>query len=276
MAIALTPRHKGRSNGGDEMASIPTPIGLGRDTRQRAAAREALARVLWDAHGHRRLPQQWRLCRALDACDRRDIWWVCEMNGVGPIYLLPTREWVRALATYLDRLRVRTVLEVGAGDGFLSRCLATARPRLRVVATDDGSWEKATARMSRAERRTYSGLPVRGLTLGANVRRMKAQQAVQRYRPDLVLVSWAPPGSLVERLLRTRCKYVLEIGSEGDVCGSGPRTWRWATDMVEGPLEDLALCRLDERCAERRHTRVTLYEPATMQRARRPHSKRSR
>ena len=196
----------------------------GRITARRAAARAALAKVLWDARGHRRLPGNARLKRAIDACVRGDVWWVCEMNGIAPIYLLPTREWIRALAKYIDSLRVRTVLEVAAGDGFLSRCLAAQCPRLRIIATDDGSWEKANARMTTRERRTYAGHDVRGLALGNNVQRLTAQRAVQQYRPDLVLISWAPPGRLVERVIRGPCKYVLDFGTEGNECGGTRRT----------------------------------------------------
>jgi hypothetical protein len=230
-----------------------------RNKSRRAAAAEALTKVLWDARGGRRLPGNTRLQRAIDACARGDVWSICELNDTGPIYLLPTREWIRALAKYIDTLRVRTVLEVAAGDGFLSRCLAVERPKLRVIATDDGSWERANARMNARERHVYAGRAVPGLALGNNVQRLTAQRAVQRYRPDLVLVSWAPPGRLVERAIRGPCKYVLDIGAEGDECGSGPRLWRSAQDFVEGPVEELAWCRLDERSSEPRRTRVTLY-----------------
>ena len=231
----------------------------GRRTAQRTAARAALTKVLWDAHGNRRLPGNAQLKRAIDACHRGDVWWVCEMNDHAPIYLLPTREWIRALAAYIETLHVRTVLEVAAGDGFLSRCLGAQCPQLRITATDDGSWEKAKARMTARERRDYADYDVRGLVLGDNVQRLSAQRAVQRYRPDLVIISWAPPGQLVKRVLRGPCKYVLDFGTEGDECGSGPRLWRSAYDFVEGPVEKLAWCRLDERSSEPRHTRATVY-----------------
>ncbi len=224
--------------------------------------RAALTKVLWDTKGNRRLPSNAQLGRAIDACARGDVWEVCEHNAFGPVYLLPTREWIRALAKYIDTLGVRTVLEVAAGDGFLSRCLAAARPKLRVIATDDASWEKPQARMSARERRELVGRDVRGLALGGNVQRLSAQRAVRRYAPDLVLVSWAPPGKLVEQVLRGPCKYVLDFSTEGNECGSGPLLWRRAIDFVEGPVEKLAWCRLDERSDEPRRTRVTLYEGA--------------
>src|SRR6185436_76158 len=135
------------------MVVVPPPVGLGRDTRLRAAARERLAQVLWSETGERRLPLERELFAALEACDPRDAWWTCEMSSTGPVYLLPTREWLRALVALLRRLDARSVLEAGAGDGFLARCLHGAAPDLDVVATDDGSWERPHARMSATERR---------------------------------------------------------------------------------------------------------------------------
>lgn len=228
----------------------------------RKAAREALTKVLWDKHGKRRLPGNNQLENAINACKRGDVWEVCELNPFAPIYLLPTREWIRALAEYVDTLGVKTVLEVAAGDGFLSRCLAAQRPKLRVIATDDASWVKPQARMSDADRVEFAGHDIRGLALGDNVEKLSAQRSVEKYKPDLVLVSWAPPGRLVQRALLGPCKYVLDFGTDGDVCGSGPTLWRKALELVDGPVEQLAWCRLDERSDEPPRTRITLYAGA--------------
>ena len=88
---------------------------------------------------------------------------------------------------------------------------------------------------------------------------MSAVAAVKKFRPDVVLVSWAPPGLLVERVVRAPSRLVLDIGVEGDVCGNGERTWRFNKDFLDGPIQDLALCRLDARPRKERHTRVTCY-----------------
>jgi hypothetical protein len=240
------------------MVVIPPPVGLGRDTRVRAAARERLARVLWDDGGARRLPRERELVAALGACDPRDAWWTCEMSSAGPVYLLPTREWLRALVALLRRLDACSVLEVGAGDGFLARCLENAAPDLDVVATDDGSWERPRARMSATERRALRGRRVPGLKLGANVRRSEALGAVRRARPDVVLVAWPPPGDLIDRMIPSPAKYILDIGTDGDHCGS-MQGWRWNKEFLEGPIARRALCRLDAAPSLERHSRVTLY-----------------
>lgn len=240
-----------------DAVTIPRP--LGRDTRARRAAREALARVLWTEQGDRRLPSERALVAALSRCRADDVWWVCETSSAGPVYLLPTREWVGALARFLARQRVRSVLEIGAGDGFLATCLAQACPRVRVTATDTGAWARPAGRMTDADRVELAGVPLAGIAAGPQVLRMSAARAVERFRPDLVLVSWAPPGLLVERAIRAPARLVLDIGVDGDVCGNGMHTWRFAKDFLEGPLETRALCRLDARPRHERHTRVTLY-----------------
>jgi hypothetical protein len=89
---------------------------------------------------------------------------------------------------------------------------------------------------------------------------MGAAAAIDRFRPDVVLLSWPPPGSLVERVIRARSKLVVELGADGDVCGDSARTWRFHKEFLDDtPLATRALCRLDARPREARATRVTLY-----------------
>jgi hypothetical protein len=249
--------------------SVPSPAlaaklaaGLtGRDTRARAAARAALVDVLWSKDGQRRLPRERELVAAIEACDARDLWWVCEANSAGPLYLLPTREWIEVLARTVDALGVKRVLEVAAGDGFLSACLQRARPKLTVIATDSGAWASASRRQSARDKRELRGVPFAGIRMGAHVERAAVTTAVKCHRPDLVLVSWAPPGTLVERAIRGPCRFVLDVSVDGDVCGNGMRTWRFQKELLDGPIEERALCRLDTRPRrlDARHTRVTLY-----------------
>lgn len=218
--------------------------------------------MLWRDDGTRRLPRDAELVDALHACDARDVWWVCEASNAGPVYLLPTREWVNALARWLDWVKARSVVEVAAGDGFLSSCLRKARPALRVVATDTHAWHKPEARQSRADKRAFKGVRFAGIAhdRDGDVQRMSAPRAVEKHRPDVVIVSWPPPGPLVERVIRAPSKLVLEIGADGDVCGDSARTWRFHKEFLDDtPLATRALCRLDARPRAARATRVTLY-----------------
>ncbi|MHB1843559.1 MAG: class I SAM-dependent methyltransferase, partial [Deltaproteobacteria bacterium] len=184
------------------------------------------------------------------------LWRFCEEEPRGPLYFLPTREWIAALVRVCRRLG-RVVVEVGAGDGFVSRCLARAAPELRVIATDSGAWTRPSARMNAAERRRLRGAALPGIRLGPNVLRLGAVEAVRRFRPDVVLAVWLPPGPLFSRLVRAPCRYVLEIGVPGGVTGEGNWGWRFAHEPCEGAIEARARCRLDAPPTLPR-TRVTL------------------
>jgi hypothetical protein len=204
------------------------------------------------------VPAQRALDRSLQELPRGALWRFCETAPKGPLYFLPTREWIAALARRCRQLG-RNVLEVAAGDGLVARALRAKDPRIRVHATDSGRWERASARMTAGERRAWKDVALPGVRLGENVERIGAVEAVRRYRPDVVLAIWLPPGSLLERLIRSPCRYVLEVGALGGVTAQGAWDWRFAHEFCDGPLEQLARCRLDDRPAAELHTRVTLY-----------------
>ncbi len=237
--------------------SVVVPPPKGKDTAARKKKRAALVDVLFAADGTRKLPFERDLAAAVDACGAEDTWWVCEANSRGPLYLLPTREWLGELCTLVDGLKVKSVLEVGAGDGFLSFCLSRRRPDLRITATDDFSWTKAENRSNEEDRAEFAGVDFKGIQPLPHVQKQGAVAAVKEHKPDLVVVSWPPPGTLVERVIRAPSKYVLDISVDGDVCGNGEKTWRFEKEFLSGPLEDRALCRLDGDGP--RQTRCTLY-----------------
>jgi 2-polyprenyl-3-methyl-5-hydroxy-6-metoxy-1,4-benzoquinol methylase len=221
-------------------------------------ARAALACALWSANGERRLPGGRELDEALRALPPDELTWICEFSPLGPLYFLPTRRFVLALARELRQLGARRVLEVAAGDGFLSRALARAAPELEVMASDDASWEEPSARMSKAEQRALRAEAVPGLRLGANVERISAQRAVRKHAPDVVVCAWLPPGDLLDALIRAPTQYVLEIGAGAGVT-AGAYSWRFEHDFLEGAIERYARCRLDARPEQALHSRVTLY-----------------
>jgi hypothetical protein len=197
----------------------------------------------------------------LDAQLRRlseeTLFWYCETRPRGPLYVLPTRELVAGLARAILGLAGprATVLEVAAGDGFLTRSLRRAAPNLGWTATDSGAWEDAQARLSRAERRHLPAIA--GLGLGPGVEKLDAVAAIRRYRPDVVIAAWLPPGTLFDHIVRAPCRYVLEIGAAGGVAGPGEWGWRFAHDFLPETLERLARSRLD--AGTTRRTRLTLY-----------------
>lgn len=235
----------------------PTSL-RGKDTPKRKKARQALVDVLFTARGARRLPEDHDLAVAMNACGAADTWWVCEANSHGPLYLLPTKQWLTALSAFVDDHKVKSVLEVGAGDGFMSYCLQRRRPDLKVIATDDFSWTTAAARQNDEDAAAFKGIDFKGIAPLPIVQKQGAVAAVKAHKPDLTIVSWAPPGTLVERVIRAPSKLVLDVSVDGDVCGNGARTWRFEKEFLD-ELELSALCRLDATPLAARATRCTLY-----------------
>ena len=181
-----------------------------------------------------------------------------EFGPLGPLYFLPTSDWCRAATKQLRKLGVKRIVEIGAGDGFLSRSLARIDPSLEFIATDTGAWTKAQARMSAEERRIHRDGAVAGIHAGRNVEPIEARAAIERHRPDLVLAAWLPPKFPLSRVLRCDVRFLLEIGAAGGVT-PGAWNWRYAHELCEGPIESLARCRLDARPDRALASRVTLY-----------------
>ncbi len=204
------------------------------------------------------MPSNAALDRALAAVRIVDLEWLFEFAPLGPLYFLPTQSFVNALARTIRELGVTRVLEVAAGDGLLSASLQRAAPELDIIATDSGAWTKAEARMNATERVRYRHAAVSGLALGARVQRIEARAAIRKFQPQLVLACWLPPGKLLDGLIRSQARYVLEIGAANGVT-PGAWSWRFAHEFCEGPIERHARCRLDHRPKRALHSRITLY-----------------
>src|SRR5205085_5487344 len=157
----------------------------GQRSRHGVAASEDVTRLLWTRSGARRIPPTRALDAALGRLRKGELFRICELDPRGPLYLLPTRELIRALAARIRALGAKRVLEVAAGDGFLSAALRQADPGLQIVASDSGAWTDARARMTARERREFRGVDVPGVRLGTSVLRLDALTAIQRIRPDL-------------------------------------------------------------------------------------------
>jgi hypothetical protein len=224
--------------------------------RGQVASRAAMARLLWAPDGSRRIPTAPAFDRAAAALAKGELWRMCELNPIAPIYLIPTRPFLRALARRIRACGARTVLEIAAGDGHLARSLRAVAPDLRVTATDSGSWERPAARMSARDRRELRGTAVAGLAPGPDVLRLPALRAIRELRPQLVLCSWLPPGPMLAQVVRA-APQVLEIGAGSGITGD-IRAWRYDHEFCD-ELDALGRCRLDERPREKLHTRVTLY-----------------
>ena len=91
------------------------------------------------------------------------------------IYCFYSRPLVRALATLLGE---GPCLEIGAGDGTLSRFLHEAG--VSITATDDGSWEHV-------------------IQYPESVEKLPAERALHQYQPRAVVCSWPPPHNRFEQ-----------------------------------------------------------------------------
>lgn len=90
------------------------------------------------------------------------------------VYGLPTTELVAWLG---ERIAGRTAIEIGSGNGCLGRALGIPR-------TD--SHVQATPKMRLIY--TLQGQPV--ITYGTDVEQLDAVEAVQKYRPQVVIGQW--------------------------------------------------------------------------------------
>jgi hypothetical protein len=132
-----------------------------------------LQRLLFE-HGLRRKPVPLRAFRLVWPLlpQRRFLMPLVTARG---IYCFYSRQLVKALVRIVDG---RTCLEIAAGDGTLARFLREAGAA--VTATDDHSWH---------ERVGYEDGDVEGLD---------AVRALRKYRPQVVICSWPPPGNSFE------------------------------------------------------------------------------
>jgi len=224
--------------------------------RAESSAHGEVERLLWRPDGTRRIPPVAAFDRAVSRLRRGALWRLCELNAHGPIYLIPTRPFLLALARRIRALGARDVLEVAAGDGHLARSLQQVAPDLRVLAADSGAWTEPRARMSPRERLRFRGKTVAGLPPGSCVLHLGALEAIRTLQPDLVLASWLPPGPLLGSVIRAS-PLVLEIGAGSGITGD-IRCWRYPHEFWDD-LDPLGRCRLDERPSEKLHTHVTLY-----------------
>lgn len=150
-----------------------------------------------------------------------------------PLYQVWTTESVAALAAWIRGEGLRRVVEVGAGDGSLSRWLRPLVPGVRVTATDSGAWPS-----------------VRPL---ASVERCDAGAAPAHYAADGVVSSWMPyEVDWTPAWRRTPSVRAYVLVGEGPLgCVGTESAWDvapgWVVDDVPG-FEEGAWCRTDAHC----------------------------
>ncbi|WP_010251065.1 class I SAM-dependent methyltransferase [Acetivibrio cellulolyticus] len=108
------------------------------------------------------------------------------------IYCFYSKKLLKELANLIGDLKC---IEIGAGDGTLTRFLKAYG--VSCLATDDYSWNN------------YIQYP-------DYVEKIDAKEALNKYKPDVVICSWAPPGNAFEKtVFKTESvKLYIAIGTK--------------------------------------------------------------
>ncbi len=134
------------------------------------------------------------------------------LSAVTGVYFFPSREWVRLFGRLAQRLGSRRVLEAGAGRGYLAAALG---PQLR------------RAGIAYRAIDTFAGEYNPGVAAHPLVQAGDAFREAGRWRPDLVLYAWPPPGQSLAPLCRQPgVRYVVVAGEAGGGCTGDPEDWR--------------------------------------------------
>jgi hypothetical protein len=131
------------------------------------------------------------------------------------IYCFYSKELINELYALIGN---RACLEIGAGDGTLTRFLADKGARIN--ATDNYSWSRI-------------------IEYPETVERLSARQALDKYQPRAVICSWPPPGNNFEQnIFSTRSVEIyIVIGSRYRFAGGNWDSYesqdrfRWSTDI---------------------------------------------
>ena len=127
----------------------------------------------------------------------------CEQFG---IYDFFTKDYIEALADELRDFKGTTILEVGAGNGALSRHLGQTL-NTKIHATDSGDWR----------------------ILGNGVETLDVDAALAKYQPALVVCAWMPSGVDFTKAIRAtpsvRAYALIGEADDGACCGHPYDTW---------------------------------------------------
>jgi hypothetical protein len=200
-----------------------------RQRRQFRDAARALIRIPdsgADPVGHLFTEAYWR--EAVPPNDR-EVMVLTALSQATGVYFFPTREWVTAFCRFSRLVRIRRVLEAGAGRGYLAAALAPLLPRqgtaFRAVDNAQGEFE--------------SGLPRHPV-----VEQTDALTAVQDFSPELIVYAWPPPGQSIGPLCRSAgVRYVLVLGEPHGGCTGDPADWERFTYRTAGLLSRRGLGR---------------------------------
>ena len=137
--------------------------------------------------------------------------WLAALSRATGIYFFPSQEWPGRLVRWLRRVRVRRLLEAGAGRGYLTAALAPLATAAGLVfqAIDKGQGE------------FVSTLPIHPEVTTGDV-----FAKVHRFLPEAVLYAWPPPGqSLASLFTCPSLRYLIVAGEPGGGVTGAQEDW---------------------------------------------------
>lgn len=166
------------------------------------------------------------------------------------VFQLLNIEFIQELANKIKDINPEVILEVGAGEGLLGKCLSKELGK-EIILTDDYSWwEKENAKIQNKD-----------------VIRKDYISAIKEYNPDFIMVSWIPYKRWWTKEFR-ECSvkgYIL-IGEGPGGCTGSDMDWKtpWIMQSLDD-VEKFGICRTDYGFNNKgycniRHTSVTLFE----------------
>lgn len=179
----------------------------------------------------------------IDDSFKNELFKLC-FDEKNPIFEFLNEEFLNSLGDYLSKRvesfgatkdRPITILEVGAGNGRLSHFLQQklkeriSREEIKIIVTDSGE---------------------AGIRPIFSVEKLNHKEALEKYKPQIVICSWMPPGidfSADFRSTKSLREYIL-IG-EPVVCGDFWLTW--GTNWALKKKEDGSLSLDEEKMSER-------------------------
>jgi hypothetical protein len=166
--------------------------------------------------------------------------WLMALSQTTGVYFFPSQEFVRALLRYLRLLGVTRLLEVGAGRGYLTAALAPlcAAAGIQFRAVDKGQGEF-----------------VSHLSVYPGVERTDALTALTRFRPQVVLYAWPPPGQSVAAICQAPfLHYLILMGEDWGGATGAREDWQNLPHKISPALSRYGR----GRTGARRH-RVTVF-----------------
>ena len=178
----------------------------------------------------------------------------CDQHSV---FQVPNLEFVQELAREIKEIGAEIILEVGAGRGTISRHISKMIHN-NIILTDNYSWWNNEHNKEKIE------FP--------DVINMNYKDAIEKYKPDLIIASWIPYKAYWTKDFREcpSAKGYIIIGEDRGGCTGSEEDWNtdWSIKNLKN-VEKYGICKTDHgfsikdgtfRMFRISHTRVTYFE----------------